>query len=167
MFRDAQPQDRAEFLRLFEEYVEELKLYGGEMEPDLDTLRSARSLFDSYVDGALPGVCVLFDPPGEGLQGFTLVGAESGNPVFPKRKFGKLAIAWAIYLQPKWRKRNVAQSIWVNTGKKLVALRFDTLMGDILVENKVSQAACAGVGWEPHSVNYVRDLREWDHGSGR
>jgi hypothetical protein len=167
VFRDAQLTDRTAYLDLFTQYIEELKLYGGELEADLETLRSARSLFDSYVNGEMAGVCVLFDPPGEGLQGFTLVGASGGIPMFPKRKFGRLAQAWAIYLQPKWRSRNVAQDIWVNTGKKLLALGFDTLIGDILVQNKVSQVACAAVGWEPHSVNYAMNLKEWKNGTGR
>jgi hypothetical protein len=167
MFRNAQLEDRPVFIQLFTEYLEELKQYGGELEPDLETLRSARGLFDNYTNGDLAGVCVLFDPPGEGVQGFTLVGSSGGIPMFPKRKFGKLATAWAIYLQPKWREKRIAQGIWLNTGKKLLALGFDTLIGDILVKNKVSQVACTGVGWEPHSVNYIRTLKELDHGIRR
>ncbi len=167
MFRNAKIEDRSEFLDLWGEYLRELEKYGSEIEPDLDSLRPFRDLFDAYVMGDLAGSCVLFDPPGEGLQGATLVGEDWGKSTIPRKKMGRLAYAWGIYLTPKWRKRNIAQDIWVNTGKKLIALGFDTLLGDILVDNKVSQAACQGVGWEQHAIVHTMDLREWKHGSDR
>ena len=167
MFRNAQLQDRPDFIKLFTEYLEELKMYGSELEPDRETLSSARGLFDSYTEGDLPGVCVLFDPPGEGIQGFMLVGASGGIPMFPKRKFGKLATVWAIHLQPKWRQKRISESIWLNVGKKLLALGFDNIIGDVLVDNKACQMASVGLGWKPHSINYIRDLKELDYGIGR
>ena len=164
MFRDALPSDRIEFLTLWAEYLKELESYGGEYTPDNETMRDIGQLFDAYTQGSRFGCCVLYEPPGEGIQGAAFCGEGWGTGAVQAKKWGKTAWGWGVYLRPEHRRGRVAYHLQINTGRKLKALGFDTLVGDILLENETSLKATQAAGWVPHSVVHVCNLGEWEHG---
>jgi GNAT superfamily N-acetyltransferase len=160
MFRDATRADQTEFLTLWAENLTELEKYGSEYTPDIPTMKALSSLFTAYIEGVLFGACVLYEPPGEGIQGASFAGESWGEPVIPQSKFGKIAYGWGIYIRPEHRKKGIAYHLSQNTSRKLKAMGFDTLQGDVLLENEPSLVAQKAIGWEPHSMIHVWRLED-------
>jgi len=160
MFRDATPDDREVFIELWTSLLKELETMGGECRPDAETLADVRGLFDSYTQGSLFGVCVLYDPPGEGPQGVALCGEAPGPQAVRSTAWGKVAWGWGIYITPEHRQESIAFHLHANIERKLKTLGFDTVVGHILVENEAGSRSSQAAGSVPHSVIHTCALGE-------
>lgn len=162
VFREATNSDREEFLYLWSEMYEELLQYGSEHEPDLNTLRDARNLFDAYVTGELDGVALLYEPPGETPQGVAFGGEAFGTPAIRGTHLGRIANGWGIYIRKEHRSHHISTLIQTAIRKRLLRMGFDTVLGDVLVTNKAGIGSVEAVGdWEPYAIIYKYDLKGW------
>jgi len=164
MFRDARRADLPEFIQLWTDFIEELAQVGGEFVADEGTLRDVRNLFDAYVSGALDGLVVLYEPPGEGLQGVGFIGETRGDAAIRDSRFGKMAHTWGLYIRPAHRKKKIGYHLQMNIGRKLKTLGFDTVGATILDDNNIAKLAALGSGMKPHATVWRCVLEEWTHG---
>jgi ribosomal protein S18 acetylase RimI-like enzyme len=158
MFRDATQADRSTFLELWVEMYDELQQYDCPYESDPDTMRDVAALFDAYVDGALFGCVVLFDPPGEGPQGVTMIGEAAGRDAIRSPKRGRTAQIWGIHMRPEHRTKRIGHHLMQNAFKKLREMHFKTVLSEVALGNEPAMQGVVEIGCSQSAIVHTLNL---------
>lgn len=151
--RRAKPQDRKLFLKLYKEYLEELKDAHGSPLPSERNLEIIGRIFDSYVSGELDGVVLLVAQDAMVLHG------EQGAPLF-ETNLGRIATGWGAYVREELRGQGVSQAMYKRSKKLLRSMGFDHLVGSAYLGVGGGDAATTKFGFNATAKIVSLDLRE-------
>lgn len=132
---------RADFMRLWAQYLEEIHTQGGLVLPTPENLQVFGDLLSSYVRGNLFGFGLLAHLPEEGRPpaGCLLLGENPGAGLPLRTTLGKTATLWGVYVHPTHRRNGVARQLQ-DYGRPLTKeLGFQSVVSDLL-DNPVAKA---------------------------
>lgn len=161
MFRDATRADRPAFLKMFAAMYDDLEKYDCLQDSSPATMSDVAGLFDAYVEGALFGAVVLYEPPGQAPQGCMLIGEARGEmAIRASSKFGKIATLWGIYMEPSERVKHIGSAMVQNAFKKLRETGIGTVVFEVATGNTHTLEGVLALGCSPKAIVHTIDLRE-------
>jgi GNAT superfamily N-acetyltransferase len=126
---------RADFVRLWGEYLEEHWKMGSPYLPDEHNLRLYREHFDAYTRGEWAGVAVFWHPEEGPPAGIVLAGEERCSPMWHLRDSGTIAVLWGVYVQPAHRGHRVGLQMEAFGRDRLVDLGFTHAVTSVRATN--------------------------------
>jgi GNAT superfamily N-acetyltransferase len=149
--RLATPDDRGFFLRLWWDYLVEMREKGSEILPTERTLDFYATVLDSYLTGERVGVAIVQYPIAVSMAG-------DATPAWDSTQ-GQTAIGWGTYVEPGFRSRGVARKIRDFVIAELTKQGFETLLGTVGVGDPEALASIRKVpGVEIRQYVYRRRL---------
>jgi len=160
MIRQATLHDRPHFLALWSEYMTEQEKAGGHILANRRNLYQHLDIFESYVEGVVPGTCLLWEPGTTEIPvGLTLAGEFAGGEEW-ERSLGKVASLWGVYVQPAYRGQGIAVKLFQRALGIGLELGFDTIETYVRTENEHGQRVAKAFGTVPHLEQHIIPLRD-------
>jgi GNAT superfamily N-acetyltransferase len=150
--------DLPHFRRLWRQFLGDIHLHYGGLEPCTQNLWFFKDLFTSYTRGSLFGVCVLWEDEEGVPRGITLLGEDTVPSPF-KTSFGRVAHLRGVYIEPEHRKQHLAHEILRFAEPHLIELGFNSGQTMIGVGNEVSEQLARSLGGKPFETAWYYPLK--------
>ena len=159
MIRPATLDDRAHFLRLWAQFLEEQRKAGSHILPTLPNLYRCLNVFERYTRGDQYGVCLFWEPEGGEPVGMTMGGSDI-EPNQWETDLGELCTLWGVYVDPSHRKEGIANKLTEAIFQRALEWGADHFETYILNNNAGSQKLIAGADSTPHISRYIVSFRD-------
>jgi len=173
-FRAAGRADRHIFLDMWQGYLDDQYEGGSGVPPTEHNLREYLKLYDSYVTGALHGLCMLAEDEEGEPAGLIFAGEELPGALNLDTPMGRCITLWGVYVRPAfrgqhlaWQMQDAAHVIWRDT------MNFKTCVSTVLLgypqaeKNAFEWPGGEGGVAQKHSVMIVVPLRREEALDGR
>ena len=160
MIRQAELEDRPEFLRLWQKYLTDQRKDGGYLWDSLHNLHLFLEFFEAYTLGSLRGVAMFWWPDVlDHPVGVILAGQTASRDDW-ETDLGETATFWGVYVEPSYRGRGVHVRLFKRAQELGLRMGLDTIETGFRIRNHRGRAAAATAGTQAFAETHYISLHD-------
>ncbi len=158
MVKECTLADRGHFSSLYLEFLKDQAEQGSHLLPTLHNLSIFRGLFESYINGTLFGLCLLWWPEGDPAPTGVLLAGEDRSPSEWDTDLGKTANFWGVYVQPSHRGQGITMKLMQRSLEMGQEMGIQTIRTYVNSRNTHGDRVARAAGASPHMEEHYLSM---------
>ncbi len=158
MIREATLDDRAQFSRLYMEFLKDQREQGSYILPSVANLARSRNMYEVYTTGTADGVCLLWYPSDAEEPAAVLLAGTHLPPFDWDTSLGRVAQLWGVYVEPRHRGKGITMKLFERAMEIGLGQGYATIQTHVLCGNSHGERVAREFGTRPHLEEHYIEL---------
>jgi len=158
MIHEGTLQDRPHFMRLYFEFQKSQAEKGSYFLPSVHNLNLSKGIFEQCAEGSLEGFTLFWIPQNSSEPVSFLMGSTDPTPNPYELTLGKLAILWAVYVEPSHRGQGITMKLFQRATEMAIGMGYKSILTYVLSSNPHGERVAIDYGVRPAVTEYITSI---------